>query len=155
MDEPAPFLQRIVARVLDTWLQLMAIFVVSLAVGVVFSIEETANPVSFVVSAAGVTIVEATVLHRWGRTPAMALFGLRVVGRDGGPVSWGAAARRTAVLWVLLMAGPYAGGRFGPLLLAVALVALLGTAVLRSDRRGLHDLVGGTRVVGGARRVGR
>ncbi|MGI9018812.1 MAG: RDD family protein [Euzebya sp.] len=66
-----------------------------------------------------------------GRTPAMAILGLRVVTRDGRPVSTGRAFLRTAAL--PLSAVPFGLGFLG--------------LFLGRERRGFHDLIAGCVVV--------
>jgi uncharacterized RDD family membrane protein YckC len=66
-----------------------------------------------------------------GRTPAMGVFGLRVVARDGRPLTTARAAIRTLSL---------------PVSLAVFGLGFLGL-LLGRERRGLHDVLGGSAVV--------
>lgn len=68
-----------------------------------------------------------------GRTLGKWLLGIRVVGEDGRPIGYGRALGR-AVAW-----GVSAG------LLGLGFLV----AAVREDRRALHDLVAGTRVVRG------
>lgn len=82
-------------------------------------------------------LVSVLFLYHWlsmtvaGRTPAMAVLGIRVVRRDGRPLSAWAAAVRTLALPVSLFA-------FG-----LGFVGLL----LGSERRALHDVLAGSAVV--------
>ena len=73
----------------------------------------------------------ATVLHAlYGRTLGKALVGIRVVLADGAPVPVGAALLRWVAYWISLV--PCGFG--------------FVMAGLRADKRGLHDLIAGTRV---------
>ncbi len=65
-----------------------------------------------------------------GRTPGKSLLGLRVVSVDGSQAKAGRLALRTLLL---------------PLVFVVGLGAM--PALLRADRRALHDLIGGTREI--------
>lgn len=65
-----------------------------------------------------------------GQTLGKRLFGVRVVGADGGPIGYLHALGRQAAWW----------------LSAFLLGAGFALAALRRDRRALHDLVAGTRV---------
>jgi uncharacterized RDD family membrane protein YckC len=66
-----------------------------------------------------------------GRTLGMAIFGLRVVSKEGAPIGLGTAMLRTIVLAVSLI--------------FIILVCL--AALVQRQRRALHDLVAGTAVV--------
>jgi uncharacterized RDD family membrane protein YckC len=66
-----------------------------------------------------------------GQTPGKRLLGVRVVDRDGAPIGYLHAVGRCVATVVAAL----------PLGLGLLLAAL------RSDRRGLHDLLAGTRVV--------
>jgi uncharacterized RDD family membrane protein YckC len=66
-----------------------------------------------------------------GRTPAMGVLGLRVVSRDGHPLSTSRAAVRTVMLWV------------STLLFGAGFIGLF----LHRERLGLHDLAAGSAVV--------
>jgi uncharacterized RDD family membrane protein YckC len=66
----------------------------------------------------------------WGQTMGKMLVGARVVTLEGRALSFGRALGRT-VAWVLA---------------ALPVGAGLAVAALRRDRRGLHDLLAGTRV---------
>jgi uncharacterized RDD family membrane protein YckC len=66
-----------------------------------------------------------------GRTPVMALVGLKVVSRDGSPIRTGRALLRTLVL-------PFSLGLFGAGLLL---------SLIDRERRAFHDLVAGTALV--------
>ena len=66
-----------------------------------------------------------------GRTPGMALVGLRVVTKDGRDLDAGRAVVRTVVLPLSL------------LLLAIGILMIL----INRNRRALHDLIAGTAVV--------
>ena len=77
------------------------------------------------------TAAYATVLHAlYGRTLGKALVGIRVVLADGAPVPVGAALLRWVAYWISLV--PCGFG--------------FVMAGLRADKRGLHDLIAGTRV---------
>jgi uncharacterized RDD family membrane protein YckC len=66
----------------------------------------------------------------WGQTMGKMLVGARVVTLEGGPLSFRRAMGRT-LAWILA---------------ALPVGAGLAVAALRRDRRGLHDLLAGTRV---------
>jgi uncharacterized RDD family membrane protein YckC len=68
-----------------------------------------------------------------GRTAGKRLVGVRVVDEQGAPIGYVRALGRSVA--TLLAALPFGLG--------------LALAALRSDRRGLHDLLAGTRVVRG------
>lgn len=84
-----------------------------------------------------VSLATVLFLYGWltvaiaGRTPAMGLLGLRIVDRDGHPLSTGRAAIRTLMLPV------------STLLFGVGFIGLF----LQRERRGLHDLAAGSAVV--------
>ena len=66
-----------------------------------------------------------------GRTLGKLVFGMRVVGADGEPIGYSRALARYGASWVSLL----------PLGAGYLMVAV------RGDKRALHDLVAGTRVV--------
>ena len=105
-----------------------------------------ATTVSFWSVALTISLVEASLLTRWGRTPGMALSGLEVSTRNGERVAFWRAAVRAAVVWMSIMLGCFVNGAAGPVILVVALATLVGPMVVRDDHRGGHDLITGTTV---------
>ncbi|MFW6174521.1 MAG: RDD family protein [Chloroflexota bacterium] len=67
----------------------------------------------------------------WGATVGKAVLGMRIVRADGGRVGWGRALAR-CLAWLLSW-----------LLLAAGHIMIAS----RRDKRGLHDLIAGTRVI--------
>lgn len=106
-------------------------YLATILLGVEFSPAEQSGPQWFV------PLAVVGLLYTWlsvavaGRTPAMAVLGVRVVARDGHPLSSRRALVRTLVL--PLSALPFGAGFLG--------------LFLGRERRGLHDVVAGSTVV--------
>jgi uncharacterized RDD family membrane protein YckC len=79
-------------------------------------------------------VYHVTLHAMFGQTVGKMVLNIRVVQLDGRPLSWGIAAARYLAAWISL------------LLFGIGYVM----AGLRSDKRALHDLLAGTRVIKGA-----
>jgi len=136
---------RLLARAVDCQFVLVIAVVGSLVPG--SSETATATAVSCALFAIVVSIVEAGMLRRWGRTPGKAMFGLSVVTARGGPIPLSRSLARAAMIWVTPIVGGFVSGSAGPVVLTGALSCLAGPMAFRRDRRGLHELATGTWVV--------
>lgn len=106
-------------------------FLATLLFGATFDPAEQSGPQWFIPLAVVLVLYEWLSVAVAGRTPAMAVLGLRVVSRDGRPLPTRRALARTLVL------------PFSALLFGLGFLGLL----LDRERRGLHDLVAGSTVV--------
>jgi uncharacterized RDD family membrane protein YckC len=93
-------------------------------------------------------------LARRGYTVGKHAFGLRVVRRDGGPIGWARSVARFGVSFAPLLTGPLVrlapdgAARTSLEFVQLLLTLLVYAPILVSpSRRGVHDLVAGTRVV--------
>jgi uncharacterized RDD family membrane protein YckC len=129
---------RFAARAVDVFIVLVALSAGSLVPGGSESATATWATVGLV--ALSVTICEACLLRLYGRTPGMALFGLRVVAPSGRTLCAPRAVLRSALVWSAIVAVGALPGAIGAVTLAVVLVGLVVPMAVRRDRRGLHDL---------------
>ena len=129
---------RLGARAVDTFIVLVALSAGSLVPGGSESATATWATVGLV--ALSVTIGEACLLKLYGRTPGMALLGLRVVTPSGDPLSMPRVVLRAALVWSAVVAVGALPGATGAVTLAVVLIGLVAPMTVRRDRRGLHDL---------------
>ncbi|MFZ5541178.1 MAG: RDD family protein [Pseudomonadota bacterium] len=90
---------------------------------------------------------------RGGQTLAMKTWRLRVVGPDGGPLSWRTAVLRYLLAWHLFAPGIayvalfQAHAAWDIAAFAVGFVAMLAVGIAGRDRQLLHDRWLGTRVI--------
>ena len=136
---------RVVARAIDCLLVLVIAVVGSLIPG--SSESGAATAVSCALVAVAVSIGEASMLHRWGRTPGKAMFGLSVLTLRDRRVPFLRGLARATLIWVPPILGGFVFGAAGPVILVGALTAVAGPALFRRDHRGLHDLATATWVV--------
>jgi uncharacterized RDD family membrane protein YckC len=139
---PAGVAVRLGARAFDFFLALIVVISGSLIPGARET--ATATTVSFWSVAFAVSVTEGGLVYRWGRTPGMALCGLRISTADGARVPLWRATFRAAGVWTSIMLGCFASGAAGPIILLVALAIMVGPMIARGDRRGGHDLITGT-----------
>jgi uncharacterized RDD family membrane protein YckC len=132
---PAGFWIRTAALVIDGAVVLLAQFSLGLAAGLLWGagVEESwefrTSVLLFTLLFAGAYSVALHALH--GRTLGKALLGVRVVLEDGAPLTVGVALLRWLAGWASLI--PFGLGFL--------------MAGMRADKRALHDLLAGTRVV--------
>ena len=172
----AGFWMRAAAKLLDLLFLGGAFFLGFVVLGIVMGImagtvrnlndDESGKQVAIIIGlvailgTAGVSLLY-TVLSK-SATPGKRICGLRIVNRHGEPIGRGRAAGRflteAAVLMVVLFVEAALGtlffrghaaevGMISMLLYPVLALASYLTALFHSERRGLHDLVCGTRVV--------
>lgn len=135
--EPAPLGARFLAALLDG----VFLYVVALLFTAAFLLLPASG-------ASGLLLVFLAVVEvgyywvptaLWGQTLGKRLLGIKVVDAEGEPPGWGRAAMRE------LVGKPLSGLSLGLGFLA---------ALFHPERRALHDLVGGTRVVAARRGEG-
>jgi uncharacterized RDD family membrane protein YckC len=128
---------RFTAAFLDLAISLIALSVLIAAVVVVFDVIVGSTVTLHVPAVVGTPLASlwlfTYLLVSWavpGRTPAMGVFGLRVVRGDGTHVGWGHALLRLLIF-------PFS---------LIAVIGLLGIVIGR-NHRALYDVIGDTRVV--------
>lgn len=140
MDLAQPSLgARIAARFADGLLP-------SLVIGIVIGL---AGGNRVVLTVAAVLAYEIVAVGVWGRTAGKALFNLSVVDdATGEPPSWRQAVIRALVVVVpIQLISPRTDTVVEWLVVLFVVANLVTVARRRDDRRGIHDLVAGTRAV--------
>lgn len=131
---PAGFWIRVVAALVDLVIFALVQFSLGLVAGRAWGLDIDAGPVLHGMVLLFTLLFAAlytTVLHSMGgQTIGKLLVGVRVMGVDGEPLTAGAALLRWFACFVSLI--PLGGGFL--------------MAGLRRDKRGLHDLIAGSRV---------
>lgn len=171
--QPAPFLRRLAARVIDLLFALVVTFIIALPVAIVVALLTPllgdglwwGVTAAFCYLLAYVGLEVFLLVRRDGQTLGKGPLGLRVVPADHetdlrAPLLVGQAALRMLLIFLPFMFASAAGGAPGNQLLdALAsvgfltlLVSLVLTAVPTQRRQTLHDLIGRTRVVTATRR---
>jgi uncharacterized RDD family membrane protein YckC len=126
----ASLVWRAVALVVD-------VIVVTIAVSVVLGVLQTRDETAqFMIVCTVAVAYEALSILRVGKTPGKVLVGIEVVAADGSPASGLQAWMRGSVKIAQLSCGG----------------ATFVAAVLTRERRAIHDLIAGTRVVSRVRR---
>jgi uncharacterized RDD family membrane protein YckC len=133
---------RLAARAVDVFVVLVVLLVGSLVPG--GSESATATWATAGLVAVGITFCEAGLLRLYGRTPGMALLGLRVVTPTGTPLTMWRAVLRAALVWSEVVAVGVLPGATGAATLTVVLLGLIAPMRIRRDHRGLHDLIAGS-----------
>ena len=135
---------RLLARVVDFAMASALLLGVAVATGTFGESSGSAWPGSLLLFG-GLVLAEATLVRLGGRTPGKAAFGLTVSAPAGGRLPWWRAALRALLAWSPLypVMLPLVASGSEQAAALVLLAALAGPAAVRSDHRGLHDLVAG------------
>ena len=130
---PAGFWIRVVAALIDGVVLLIAQWMLSLIAFIAFGHAGSARSVSAAAQVMSVILgfVYPIIFHwQWGQTLGKMAMHIRVVALNGGPLTLGQATLR----------------QFGAWLSAILLGIGYLMVAFRADKRGLHDLIAGTRV---------
>lgn len=149
VERPSPISLRLVAAIVDFTI-VMVLVVVVVALGSAVGLDDLGNAAGLVVVAAYPIVA----IGKYGRTVGKRLCNLVVRRADGGPPGWTRAVVRFAVTAVPLVAATVLNRALGDdrevlnNLLQVVIGGLTyAPMVFDEQRRGLHDLLAGTRVV--------